>query len=85
MTPSGSPPNAWNDVPSRGAWPAKVLQAARAAGFEHIVAPPADPSGRTAMQKLYFPLDMHLNPEGNAYVAGLVVEELASMLETRSR
>ena len=61
----------------------RVVAAARVAGFARVVAPPADPSGRTAMQTLYFPLDMHLTPEGNAYVAGLVIEAVAPLLPPR--
>jgi lysophospholipase L1-like esterase len=53
-----------------------LLDAARRAGFPRIVAPPADP----AMRTLYFPLDMHLNRDGNAHVATLLVEALASGL-----
>ena len=63
----------------------QVLRAARAAGVLHVVAPAADASGRTGMQTLYFPLDMHLTPRGNADVAELAVEALVPILNARAR
>lgn len=69
---------------SRGLPREHVLGAGRAAGFAHVVAPPADASGRTGMHGLYFPLDMHLTPAGNAYVADLVVEALGPVLIERA-
>lgn len=60
-----------------------LLQAARRAGYKHIIDILAAPRAKAILKKGYYPLDMHLNASGSAFVAKLITDEIITILDRK--
>jgi hypothetical protein len=57
----------------------QLLASAKTAGFIHIIDLQANGSGSCTNQKMYYPLDMHLNASGTACVAKILTQKLIEL------
>jgi len=53
-----------------------LLEAAKEAGFKYIIDPLQNPEGIERLKNGYFPVEMHLNIDGNKYVGEIIADKI---------